>query len=440
MPPADPSAVPAPGEILGGKYRVEQLVGSGGMGAVVTAIQLDLGRRVALKIMPPRAAEHPPAVERFLREARAASAIQSDHVVRVFEVARTERGIPFLVMEYLPGVTLDQVIRSRGALTPAEAIEYVLQTCLALSECHAIGIVHRDLKPENIMVLQRPGQVGVVKVLDFGISKSDWLSLDSSFTPNLTSTTDVFGTPTHMSPEQVRSSKSVDHRADIWALGVVLYEALTGAPPFMAETLPALSAMIVSEEPVAPSVRRPDLPRALSDVVLACLAKRPSDRPQSVAELAERLAPFASAASGQHVERIRAVVGAAPSAAVTGRRPAGTDTSSSWGTTQRRRPRSQRSVMFGVFGGVVAFAAVLVALLALRRSEPSVVGVEPTAVAEPSLPARAVSPAAAEQTSEPLPAPAPTEDAGLAPPPSPPSTTPVTKGTGKRRDPLSDRF
>ncbi len=304
--------VPKPGDILAGKYQVEQLIGAGGMGAVVTAIQQELGRRVAIKLMPPQAAESQRAVERFLREARAASAISNDHVVRIFDVGRLPDGVPFMVMEFLPGVTLDSVVQARGPLPVAEAVDYVLQACVALAECHALGIVHRDLKPENIMLVHRPGQLGFVKVLDFGISKSEWMHLDSNFTPNLTGTTDVFGTPTHMSPEQVRSSKDVDNRADIWALGVVMYEILTAVPPFMADTLPALSAMIVSDEPPNPSLRRTDIPEELSAVVLRCLAKHPDARPQSVAQLAEMLQAFAAPSSRPLVERVRSIAAADP--------------------------------------------------------------------------------------------------------------------------------
>src|SRR5262245_56559461 len=159
------------------------------MAAVLAAIQLDLNRRVALKIMPPHAAKKPAAVERFLREARAASSIDSEHVVKVFEVGRLPSGSPFLVMEFLIGSTLARLVERRGPLPITEALDYVLQACVAVAHCHAIGIVHRDLKPENIMVCENPGQRGQVKVLDFGISKADWF--EQEYTPNLTGTSDV---------------------------------------------------------------------------------------------------------------------------------------------------------------------------------------------------------------------------------------------------------
>lgn len=297
--------IPAAGAIIAGKYQVEGLLGRGGMAAVMTAIEQSTGRRVALKLMPPRATKSRAAVERFLREGRAASAVASEHVVRVLEVGQSDEGVPFIVMEQLEGVTLGRLLKKRGALPVAEALHYVLQACVAVAECHAMGIVHRDLKPENLMVLGEPGTSGLIKVLDFGVSKSDWLEQAARL--RLTGTADVLGTPTHMSPEQVRSSKTVDARTDIWALGVILYEALTGVPPFLAENLPALCAAIVSDEPRPPRELRPELPAALEAVILRCLEKHPDARPFSVRTLAELLAPFAADAGGVAVDKIRGV-------------------------------------------------------------------------------------------------------------------------------------
>jgi serine/threonine-protein kinase len=297
---------PAPNEIIAGKYRVEGHLGSGGMGVVVTAIQLDLGRRVAIKMVPPRSVRRRAAVERFLREARALSAIDSEHVVSVYDVGRSDDGTPFMVMEYLEGTTLSRLVAAHGALPVEEALSYVMQACVAVAECHARGIVHRDLKPDNIMVLERPSQRGTVKVLDFGISKTEWVD-DDQGRARLTGTMDVLGTPAYMSPEQVRSSKSVDARSDIWALGAVLYELLTGQPAFGGATVAALSAQIVSEDPPPPRLLRPDLPPELEQIVLGCLRKKPDERPQTVKDLADALAPFAGLQASVWRERIAAI-------------------------------------------------------------------------------------------------------------------------------------
>ncbi len=247
------------GDIIGGKYRVEGHLGTGGMGVVMTAREIESDRQVAIKFMPPRTARRRSAVERFLREARAATAIESEHVVRIYEVGTSDEGTPYLVMEHLGGNTLGRVIADRGPLSIQEAVDFVLQACVAIAECHARGVVHRDLKPDNVMILDEPGRRGSLKILDFGISKADWF--DDDMPPRLTATVNVLGTPTYMSPEQVRSSRNVDARTDLWSLGVILYEALTGRPPFVAHNVPALAAMIVSDDPEPLGQLRQERPR-----------------------------------------------------------------------------------------------------------------------------------------------------------------------------------
>jgi eukaryotic-like serine/threonine-protein kinase len=281
--------LPRPGEVICGKYRIDSVVGTGGMGVVMGAVDISLGRNVAIKFLAPHKATREGAVARFLREARAAASIQSEHVVRVFEVSTLANGAPFIVMEHLRGLDLAQLLVQRGPLPIDEACDLLLQACEALGEAHARGIVHRDLKPQNLFLTQHPDGSPCVKVLDFGISKAT----DDSAS-NLTSTDMVMGTPLYMSPEQVRSLKNVDLRADIWALGSILFELLTVSPIFHAPSASALCAMIAMDPPTPLRARRPQAPPELEAIILRCLHKDPAGRFQDVAAFAEALVPFAS--------------------------------------------------------------------------------------------------------------------------------------------------
>jgi serine/threonine-protein kinase len=261
----------------------------------------------------PHKADRDGAAARFVREARAAASIQSEHVVRVFEVSTLPNGASYIVMEHLIGADLGQLLASRGRLPIAEAVDHLLEACEALGEAHGRGIVHRDLKPQNLFVTSRNDGSPCVKVLDFGISKAA-----DDDAPNLTATNTIMGTPRYMSPEQVRSLKEVDHRSDLWALGVVLFELVAGAPPFDAQTSTALCAMIAMDPPTPLRQRCIDAPAELEAVILRCLQKDPGWRFQDVAALAEALAPFASERGRCSAMRVSRVV--------RGDRPAGATT------------------------------------------------------------------------------------------------------------------
>ncbi|HMA92739.1 MAG TPA: serine/threonine-protein kinase, partial [Polyangiaceae bacterium] len=235
-----------PGSILAGKFRVERVLGQGGMGVVVAATHLQLEQLVAIKFLLPEACAIPNAIARFMQEARAAAKIRSEHIGRVMDVATADDGTPYIVMEYLEGQDLAALLAARGQLPVAEAVGYLLQACEAVSEAHSLGIVHRDLKPANLFLTHRGDGSPLVKVLDFGISKS---LAEGSQNANLTGTALIMGSPQYMSPEQVRSAKHVDTRTDIWSLGVIAHELLAGRPPFTADTATALLIQIAVEPP-----------------------------------------------------------------------------------------------------------------------------------------------------------------------------------------------
>ncbi|MCA9584555.1 MAG: serine/threonine protein kinase [Myxococcales bacterium] len=294
-----------PGDVLGGKYRVERVLGAGGMGVVVAARHVDLGHRFALKFMLREAMTDPAATERFMREARAAVQLQSPHTARVSDVGRLSSGEPYMVMEYLEGRDLDAVVVQHGPLAPPVAVEYVLQASEAIAEAHALGIVHRDVKLKNLFLTRAVDGRDLVKVLDFGLAKT----VGSAGEVSLTQTSAVFGSPQYMSPEQMKSAKDVDGRADIWALGVCLYELLTARLPFDGSTMPEICAMVLKDEPAPPSTVVDTVPPDLEAIVLRCLEKDPERRFQSVADLAHALEPF-GARSGSSA-RIRNVAAAA---------------------------------------------------------------------------------------------------------------------------------
>lgn len=298
MSPAAASKKPFPpgmpvgeGDIIAGKYRVEELVAVGGMGVVVSARHLSLGQTVAIKVLLPIEVsdDASSAIPRFLREARAAAGLKSEHVVRIFDVDTLPSGLPYMVMERLSGQDLRRVVKGGGPLPVEQAVDFVLQAADAIGEAHSTGIVHRDLKPSNLFLTHHTDGRPWVKVLDFGISKA---SHDPTTDTALTVSRAMIGSPMYMSPEQVRDAKSVDGRSDIWSLGVILHELLTAKPAFRGESLPAICAAIAADQPQSLAAERPDVPPALVAIVERCLEKDPARRFQSVDELRAALQPF----------------------------------------------------------------------------------------------------------------------------------------------------
>jgi len=289
------------GATVAGKYTIEHELGSGGMGIVLAATHVDLGSRVAVKVLTVEGRAAGDAVVRFLREARAAARLRSEFVARVSDFGTLEDGRPFMVLEYLEGHDLGVLLARK--IPREELVDAICQACAGLAEAHAAGIIHRDLKPSNLFRSRRPDGSHCTKVLDFGISKLLGGAPDALVT---TKTSAILGTPLYMSPEQVRSTRDVDARTDVWSLGVVLAEALLGRAPFGGDSLGAVFSRIIEAEPSFDQLT--DVPVELYDVVRRCLKKRADDRYADVAELAMALAPFASDEGRDAARRARATV------------------------------------------------------------------------------------------------------------------------------------
>lgn len=274
------AALPVVGEIMMDRYRVERMVGSGGMAHVLAARHVQLGTEVAIKVLDPTLVNDFDAKERFAREARAMASLSSKHTVRVFDVGFMASGLPFMVMELLVGQDLGQLLKRNGPLPIVEACEYIDQACEAVGEAHAAGIVHRDLKPQNLFltfVKDRP----MIRVLDFGIARS----IGATKLDTITRMGDVVGTLHYMSPEQIRSSKEVDPRSDVWSLGACLYKLITGYPPFNQVGEAPLMSAILTIAPTPIGEYRKDVPAVVSSVVMRCLRKSKDERFPSVNEL-----------------------------------------------------------------------------------------------------------------------------------------------------------
>jgi eukaryotic-like serine/threonine-protein kinase len=444
---SNPPPPPVPiGELVAGKYRVERIIGQGGMGVVVAAMHEQLGQRVAIKMLLQEAKASPNAIARFMREARAAASIRGEHVARVLDVGELEGGAPYIVMEYLEGRDLSETLSKDGPLPVEEAVSYVLQACEAIAEAHAAGIIHRDLKPSNLFVTSGPDGTPLVKVLDFGISKALLTSGSGTGSENkLTTTSSFVGSPVYSPPEQLVQSSDVDARADIWSIGTILFEALAGRAPFVGDSVMHVASRIFNEAPTPLSELRPDLPPELSAVVMRCLRKRREERYSDVSELALALVPFAPShsVSAERIARIVAaslpgsrVAAALADTAHDTKVPSG-DTPHALVSAQTPPPvGSHRRTLVAV--GALLAGTVVVALLAVGRGgsespahlvplAPSIVP-QPAAVTlvEPSAPPSATASAV------------PTVEAATAvPSASPSATSHVTAPAPTKRNPLS---
>ena len=294
------------GEVIDSKYELVRLIGQGGMGSVWEGRHVQIGRRAALKFLHPQVAHNAEIASRFLREAQAAAAIGSDHIVDIYDVGQLPNGVPYLVMEYLDGEDLASVLKRGGRLEPGRAVELILQLCEALEPAHERGIVHRDLKPANLVLVQREKTGLWLKVLDFGIAKVQ--AELSGQSRSLTKTGTTIGTPIYMAPEQFQRAKTVDHRADIYSAGVILYQLLSGCLPFEADTYEELIVAVVTEEPTPLRDARPGIDAGLESVVMRSIARDAKARFESMGELAKALQPFAA----QEVESIQRVAPAIP--------------------------------------------------------------------------------------------------------------------------------
>ncbi|AUX40020.1 protein kinase [Sorangium cellulosum] len=437
------------GDVIAGKYRVDGMLGKGAMGMVVAADHLFLPQRVAIKLLLGDGEQNPGLVQRFFREARAVVRLKNEHVVRVLDFGQLDSGVPYIVMEFLEGEDLAQMLRVRHQLGVAEAADYILQACVGMAEAHVAGIVHRDLKPANLFLATGPGGSQLIKVLDFGISKE--LPGSESSGVSLTQTRELLGSPIYMPPEQMRSARSVDARSDVWALGAILYRLLTGRPPFEGNLLPELVLQVASTDPPPPSALRREIPPGLEAVILRCLQKDPAQRPPTVADLALALAPFAPPGGQERAERAARIL-ATPS--VTSSRPtlpaaapAHDPGSSAAGPVESLRPttrvlsrtfappgsRRGARVAFGA-AATTAVALAIWGALALRRGFAGPPGVPQVAAApaqDDAAPAQhdaaplSATRSAAAGAAEPCVAPEPPPSTEAPPPPAAPVASPA---------------
>jgi len=453
------------GERIAGKYEILEVLGEGGMGIVYVALHTELNEHVAIKMLHPKRAGDQEVVARFVREGRTSVKIRSEHVARVLDVGTHRNGIPYIVMEYLEGEDLGQRIDRKGALTVPQAVDFVLQTCEALAVAHAMGVVHRDLKPSNLFVSEGPDGLPFVKVLDFGISKAA-----DAVEHGVTTTSDVLGSPGYMSPEQMRATRDVDARADIWSLGMILWEMLVGSPMFGGATFPEVCSNVLNGKfvPLAAEAKQP-LPEGLATVVDRCLALEPADRYATVKELAEALTPFAGPDAAARVARIarlsrstsdaRRASGSvrppalaptlpatpSPAEVTTSREglPRRDPTPAPWNSMPH--PGNKPVLTFALSLGAAVVLSIFAVAFWMRPSQPAPVPMTPQAAsAQPPPPPRAsgapppqdLPSASATATAPSKPVPTPAPHASVLPAPAassaPPTPPPSASGSGHR--------
>jgi serine/threonine-protein kinase len=473
--------MPAFGNVVAGKYRIKSVIGEGGMGTVFAAHHELLDVPVAVKVLSPTMVRTPGVVDRFSREARALARLKSEHVAHVMDVGTLEGGQPYIVMELLEGEDLRQRLARVGPLPVRQAVDYIMQALEAMAHAHGAGIVHRDLKPENLFVTTASDGAEVVKVLDFGIAKLSQAtqSPDSSRLRALTTEHTSLGSPHYMAPEQVRDSSQIDHRADLWALGAILYELITGTEAFRGDSVGEIFGAVMHETPTPIEVLRPDAPWELDAAVTCCLTRDPNGRFANVAELANALAPLASDAWSGYADRIEQtlarsqrlsdpMLGPPESGPVSVRRMRGRYSSIPSASqlpitvslragapldgdriskpvpmSEKPRAPSFHGSPHGRRWGVLVMAALMamIALVALARTRMRAPSAAPAAAVvpvgmvapAPQLPAAAsLSPAAAPPTALPVPPSSATSAA-----PAPPERTPAPAGHRSKRPSLT---
>jgi serine/threonine-protein kinase len=464
------------GSVINGKYRIDGVLGEGGVGVVFMAHHLELDERVAIKFLKAESLRDSGIVARFAREAKAALAIKSEHVARIMDVGTMQdTGAPFIVMEYLEGSDVNSALKARGTFSVPDVAEYVLHACEALAIAHSKGIVHRDIKPENLFLTSTRHSMNVVKVLDFGVSKAALTGSMFRGEIPLVETSQLMGTPLYMSPEQVRASSNVDARSDIWSLGLVIYEMLTGQAAFDAKSLNELCAAILERD--IPPVRdiRPDVPEGMALAIQRCVQRDPAARYQNVGALANALLPFAPKRARIYAERAVAALREAgmadPELTVHSTIPPPTDEALEVAANITQRVRAGSSpvivadaapastlaphtsgrlvTLFALVAVVAVAISVVAVFLALHRSPADTAAIAPPAVAPvaaappPTLPPTSVAASAGAATPDPPPQPSAAQAAAnatavAASPPAAPATPP-TRASSRARAPESDK-